>query len=164
MDGPEEVPQEKQELSENKDIKDNEKNCSEDLSKNAATELELNSGTESNDVKYFNGTDITKLTKRQLKKYNKRLKWDEKKKEKRAKERLRTKRKKIFAKLNNIDLGPSRKHLKQCKMSDSPCKTSIVIDLSFDDLMIDKVSDEYYRGFIIIICIPRIWERLLNKF
>lgn len=137
----EELPIKKQECLENKNFQHNEGNCVSSLSKNETTELELNGGTEPN-VKYFNGTDITKLTKRQLKKYKRMLKWNESKKEKRAKERLKTKRKKIFAKLNNIDLGPSRKLLKRCKMSNSPCKTSIVIDLSFDDLMIDKVSYE----------------------
>nr|CAI5856419.1 unnamed protein product [Callosobruchus analis] len=88
--------------------------------------------------KYFNGVEISKLTKSQMKKYQKCLKWEKLKKEKRAKERLKNKEKKHFAKEHNIDLGPSRKKLKQAKMKDSPCKTSVVIDLSFDDLMIDK--------------------------
>ncbi|KAL3268105.1 hypothetical protein HHI36_007232 [Cryptolaemus montrouzieri] len=48
------------------------------------------------------------------------------------------KEKRIQAKLNNIDLGPSRKELKRMKMTDSLCKISVCIDLSFDDLMIDK--------------------------
>ncbi|XP_022909983.1 tRNA methyltransferase 10 homolog A [Onthophagus taurus] len=87
---------------------------------------------------YFNGVEISKLTKRQLKKYNKMLKWQETKKLKRANERIKTKRKKIEAKLNNIDLGPSRKQLKRSTMANSSCKISVVIDLSFDDLMISK--------------------------
>lgn len=91
-----------------------------------------------NEVKYFNGVEISKLSKKQRKKYQKCLKWDEVKKEKRAKERLKTKEKRIHAKLNNIDLGPSRKELKRVKMKDSPCKINICIDLSFDELMIDK--------------------------
>lgn len=97
---------------------------------------------ENNEVKepkkYFNGVEISKLTKRQMKKYQKVLKWETTKKEKRAKERLKAKKRKIEAKLNNIDLGPSRKQLKRCKMENSLCKTGVVIDLSFDDLMIDK--------------------------
>lgn len=86
----------------------------------------------------FNGVEISKLTKRQMKKYKKCLKWQEVKKEKRAQERLRMKEKRFKAKQNNIDLGPSRKELKRMKMKDSPCKISVCIDLSFDDLMIDK--------------------------
>ncbi|GJQ78995.1 hypothetical protein Trydic_g156 [Trypoxylus dichotomus] len=86
----------------------------------------------------FNGVEISKLTKRQLKKYKRLLKWNESKKEKRVKERLKAKKKKRLAKENNIDLGPSRKQLKRCRMDNSPCKTTVVIDLSFDDLMIDK--------------------------
>ncbi|KRT78444.1 hypothetical protein AMK59_8009 [Oryctes borbonicus] len=97
-----------------------------------------NSTNETDNNPCFNGVEISKLTKRQLKKYKRVLKWNESKKEKRAKERLKTKRKKILAKENNIDLGPSRKQLKRCRMDNSPCKTSVVIDLSFDDLMIDK--------------------------
>lgn len=90
-------------------------------------------------VKYFNGVEISKLTKRQMKKYKKCLKWQEVKKEKRAKEKLRMKERRHEAKLNNIDLGPSRKELKKKKMKDSPCKIGVCIDLSFDELMIDKV-------------------------
>lgn len=89
-------------------------------------------------VKYFNGVEISKLTKRQYKKYQKTLKWQIVKKEKRAKERLKTKIKKSNAKLNGLDLGPSRKELKRKKMSESSCKISVCIDLSFDDLMSDK--------------------------
>lgn len=90
-------------------------------------------------VKYFNGVEISNLSKRQLKKYHKTLKWLDIKKEKRAKERIKTKEKRLHAKLNNIDLGPSRKELKKVKMKNSPCKIGICIDLSFDELMIDKV-------------------------
>ena len=97
-------------------------------------------GGPTDEPKFFNGVEISKLTKRQMKKYKKCLKWQEIKKEKRAKERLRTKEKRIQAKLNNVDLGPSRKQLKKMKMKDSPCKIGVCIDLSFDDLMIDKVG------------------------
>lgn len=98
---------------------------------------------ETEQLTFFNGTEVSKLTKRQLKKYKRMLRWNEAKKEKRAKERLKTKLKKTLAKENNIDLGPSRKQLKQSKMCNSTCKTSVVIDLGFDDLMIDKVSIVY---------------------
>lgn len=92
------------------------------------------------DCLYFNGVEISKLSKRQMKKYKKCLKWQEVKKEKRLKERIRMKERRKYQKLNNIDMGPSRKELKKRpKMEDSPCKISVCIDLSFDNLMIDKV-------------------------
>ncbi|KAK9746002.1 tRNA (Guanine-1)-methyltransferase [Popillia japonica] len=100
--------------------------------------VELRSNNEKEAATLFNGVEISKLTKRQLKKYRRMLQWNKSKKEKRAKERLRLKSKKKFARKNNIDLGPSRKQLKRCTMENSPCKTTVVIDLSFDDLMIDK--------------------------
>lgn len=90
---------------------------------------------------YFNGVEISKLSKRQMKKYRKCLKWQEVKKEKRLKERIKLKERRKYQKLNNIDVGPSRKELKKRpKMKDSPCKISVCIDLSFDNLMIDKVK------------------------
>lgn len=95
--------------------------------------------SESEKPKYFNGVEISKLTKRQMKKYLKTLKWEGRKKEKRANERLKAKKRKMEAKLNNIDLGPSRKQLKRSTMANSPCKIGVVIDLSFDHLMISKV-------------------------
>lgn len=102
----------------------------------------------SEEVKYFNGVEISKLTKRQMKKYLKTLKWEARKKEKRANERLKTKKRKMEAKLNNIDLGPSRKQLKRSKMVDSPCKIGVVIDLSFDHLMISKVYTNSYFNIV----------------
>lgn len=91
---------------------------------------------------YFNGIEISELSKRQMKKYKKCLKWQEVKREKRLKERVRLKEKRKYQKLNNIDIGPSRKELKRRpKMKDSPCKIGVCIDLSFDDLMIDKVRN-----------------------
>ncbi|XP_056638605.1 tRNA methyltransferase 10 homolog A [Diorhabda sublineata] len=99
-----------------------------------------NEGTQNSDkpIEYFNGVEISKLSKKQKKKYLRTVKWNAIKKEKRAKERLKLKEKRIHAKIHNIDLGPSRKQLKRVKMANSPCKISVCIDLSFDDLMIDK--------------------------
>ncbi|XP_045473573.1 tRNA methyltransferase 10 homolog A [Harmonia axyridis] len=111
-------------------------NRSEDNSSDNTSKTSIDNCEEKPEL--FNGVEISKLTKRQQKKYNKMLKWQEVKKEKRAKERLKLKEKKVHAKLNNIDLGPSRKELKRMKMANSPCKISICLDLSFDDLMIDK--------------------------
>lgn len=56
----------------------------------------------------------------------------------RLKEREKIRQKRAYARANNIDLGPSRKALKRCTMADSSCKIGVTIDLSFDDLMIDK--------------------------
>lgn len=89
---------------------------------------------------YFNGVEISKLTKRQLKKYQKFLNWQKVKKEKRSKEKQKAKEKRKLAKELNIDTGPSRKALKRKKMECSPCTIGVCIDLSFDHLMIDKVG------------------------
>ncbi|XP_043265142.1 tRNA methyltransferase 10 homolog A isoform X1 [Colletes gigas] len=78
------------------------------------------------------------ISKRQLKKVRKREKWLERKDEKRIKEREKARQKRAFARANNIDLGPSRKALKKSTMADSSCKVGVTIDMSFDDLMIDK--------------------------
>ena len=78
------------------------------------------------------------LSKRQQKKVKKREKWLERKVEIRLREREKARQKRAFARANNIDLGPSRKALKRITMADSACKIGITIDLSFDDLMIDK--------------------------
>ncbi|KOC60196.1 RNA (guanine-9-)-methyltransferase domain-containing protein 2 [Habropoda laboriosa] len=78
------------------------------------------------------------LSKRQLKKVKKREKWLERKIELRLREREKARQKRAFARANNIDLGPSRKALKRSTMADSSCKIGVTIDLSFDDLMIDK--------------------------
>lgn len=88
---------------------------------------------------FFNGVEVSKLSKSQLKKYRRMLKFEAVKKDKRAKERLKTKKRKHEAKLNNLDLGPTRKQLKRSRMANSSCKTSVVLDLSFDGLMIPKV-------------------------
>lgn len=91
-------------------------------------------------IELFNGVEINKLTKKQLKKYHKMVQWQKTKKEKRKKERLRTKNKRIEAKVKHLDLGPSRRQLKRSTMATSPCKTGVAIDLSFDHLMTNKVS------------------------
>lgn len=78
------------------------------------------------------------LSKRQIKRAKKAEKWLERKNEKRRQERAKTREKRAFARANNIDLGPSRKALKRSTMAESSCKLTITIDLSFDDLMIDK--------------------------
>ncbi|XP_033219135.1 tRNA methyltransferase 10 homolog A [Belonocnema kinseyi] len=91
--------------------------------------------TEKTDV---TATTESNMSKRQLKRIMKSQKWLERKSEKRLKEKTKLKEKRAFARANNIDLGPSRKVLKRCTMADSTCKMNVTIDLSFDDLMIDK--------------------------
>lgn len=98
--------------------------------------LDVNETTTTEEL--FNGVEISKLTKSQMKKYKRMLQWQSVKKLKRAKEKLRTKNRKYEAKMQNIDIGPSRKQLKSAKMANSPCKIGVVIDLSFDELMINK--------------------------
>ncbi|XP_012269098.2 tRNA methyltransferase 10 homolog A [Athalia rosae] len=78
------------------------------------------------------------LSKNQLKRIHKKNKWLERRPEKRLNERAKAKKRRAIAKANNIDLGPSRKALKKSTMADSSCKLTVTIDLSFDDLMIDK--------------------------
>lgn len=56
----------------------------------------------------------------------------------RAKEKLKLKQKREEAREHNIKLGPTRKELKNCKMSTSKCKIRLVLDFSFDDLMSPK--------------------------
>jgi len=38
-----------------------------------------------------------------------------------------------------VDVGPSRNSLKRNKMKNSRCELTVAVDLSFDDLMGDKV-------------------------
>ncbi|XP_077292398.1 tRNA methyltransferase 10 homolog A [Arctopsyche grandis] len=78
------------------------------------------------------------FTKNQMRKWLKKEKWEARKNEKRAKEKARAKQRRVEAKINNIDIGPSRKALKHSKVANSTCTTGIVIDLSFDHLMIEK--------------------------
>lgn len=136
-----------------KDIEDNDNEMH--INKKLNIELQTDEETEKNDLKNqesnndleplrqpaaeFFGKNPTEISKSMLKKYKKMLSWEASKKDKRKKEKERAKQRKIEARLNNVDLGPSRKQLKMCKMSTSPCKTGVIIDLSFDDLMIPKV-------------------------
>lgn len=53
-------------------------------------------------------------------------------------ERAKAREKRAHARANNLSLGPSRKFLKKSTMAASSCKVTVTIDLSFDDLMIEK--------------------------
>lgn len=56
----------------------------------------------------------------------------------RLRDRAKAREKRAYARANNLSLGPSRKLLKKSTMAISPCKLMVTIDLSFDELMIDK--------------------------
>lgn len=78
------------------------------------------------------------FTKNQMRRWLKKLKWENRKTEKRAKEKARAKERRIEARASNIDLGPSRKCLKKMTQEISKLNIGVVIDLSFDHLMIEK--------------------------
>lgn len=77
-------------------------------------------------------------TKNQMRKWLKKVKWENRKSEKRAKEKARAKERRKEARAANIDLGPSRKSLKKMKLEKPKKNIGIIIDLSFDHLMIEK--------------------------
>ncbi|KAJ0180479.1 hypothetical protein K1T71_003883 [Dendrolimus kikuchii] len=77
-------------------------------------------------------------TKNQMRKWLKKVRWENRKAEKRAKEKVRAKERRKEAKAANIDLGPNRKVLKKMKLEKVKSTTGIIIDLSFDDLMTEK--------------------------
>ncbi|GAB1602720.1 tRNA methyltransferase 10 homolog A-like [Argonauta hians] len=78
------------------------------------------------------------LSKNQLRKLKKRERWLAVKKEKRKQERLKKKKRKAEAVKQGLDVGPSRKVLKQNTMKDSKCQMKVVIDCSFDSYMSEK--------------------------
>ncbi|KAK6617843.1 hypothetical protein RUM43_014072 [Polyplax serrata] len=79
-----------------------------------------------------------KLSKRQIKKLKKKEKWLSLLSEKRMKQKKKLKLRRQEAKEKNIKLGPTRKELKNCKMSTSNCKIKVALDFSFDHLMSQK--------------------------
>ncbi|XP_030024287.2 tRNA methyltransferase 10 homolog A [Manduca sexta] len=78
------------------------------------------------------------FTKSQMRKWLKKVKWVNRKAEKRAREKKKSKERKKEARAANVDLGPSRKALKKMKFERDKKSTGIIIDLSFDHLMIEK--------------------------
>ena len=87
-------------------------------------------------------SDAPALSKRALKKLKKRQDWLDNKHERRKKEKEKRKLK-MAARQQNKDYAESRtasrKSLKfQGKMSDSPCKVSVVFDMQFSDLMTER--------------------------
>ncbi|KAM3963400.1 tRNA methyltransferase 10 homolog A [Aphomia sociella] len=85
------------------------------------------------------GNEIPRpFTKNQMRKWLKKVKWENRKAEKRAKEKARAKERRKEARNANLDSGPSRKALKKMKLEKSKKNIGVVIDLSFDHLMIEK--------------------------
>ncbi|XP_026494879.1 tRNA methyltransferase 10 homolog A [Vanessa tameamea] len=78
------------------------------------------------------------FTKNQMRKWLKKVRWENSKAEKRSKEKARAKERRRKAKAENIDLGPNRKALKKMKLEKPKKNIGIIIDLSFDNLMIEK--------------------------
>ncbi|XP_013186518.2 tRNA methyltransferase 10 homolog A isoform X2 [Amyelois transitella] len=74
------------------------------------------------------------FTKNQMRKWLKKVKWENRKARKRAAEKERRRK----AREANIDFGPSRKALKKMNQERSKQNIGVIIDLSFDDLMIQK--------------------------
>lgn len=85
------------------------------------------------------GNDVPRpYTKNQMRKWLKKVKWANRKAEKRAYEKAKAKARRREAREANIDLGPNRKTLKKMKLEKPKSNTGIIIDLSFDNLMIEK--------------------------
>ncbi|XP_014358405.2 tRNA methyltransferase 10 homolog A isoform X2 [Papilio machaon] len=78
------------------------------------------------------------FTKNQMRKWLKKVRWENNKQGKRAKEKARAKERRRNARVANIDLGPSRKTLKKMKLEKPKKNIGIIIDLSFDHLMLEK--------------------------
>ncbi|XP_038215850.1 tRNA methyltransferase 10 homolog A [Zerene cesonia] len=78
------------------------------------------------------------FNKNQMRKWLKKVRWEKHKAEKRSKEKARAKERKREARAANIDLGPNRKMLKKMKLEKVKKNITIIIDLSFDHLMIEK--------------------------
>lgn len=78
------------------------------------------------------------FTKNQMRKWLKKVKWENRKAEKRAREKAKAKERRREAREANIDLGPTRKALKKMKLERPKRSTAIVIDLSFGHLMMEK--------------------------
>lgn len=100
------------------------------------------------------------MSKRARKRLAKKLKWENRKAGKRLKERQKRKERIAAAIEQNIKLGPSRKQLKASKMANSKCRTSVVIDMSFDGLMSEKVSNSkthlLFLRLVAVKCKPQL--------
>ncbi|KOB77747.1 RNA (Guanine-9-)-methyltransferase domain-containing protein 2 [Operophtera brumata] len=77
-------------------------------------------------------------SKNMMRKWLRKVKWENGKAEKRRKEKAQAKERKRRAREENRDLGPSRKALKKMKKEKPKSGIGIIIDLSFEHLMIEK--------------------------
>lgn len=85
-----------------------------------------------------NGGETQTLSKRQQKKLLRRQKWNDTKVERRKREREKLKKRLVEKRAAGEPCGNIRKKLKQMTMASSSCKQRVVVDMSFDDLMIEK--------------------------
>uniref|UniRef100_A0A182W561 tRNA (guanine(9)-N(1))-methyltransferase n=1 Tax=Anopheles minimus TaxID=112268 RepID=A0A182W561_9DIPT len=88
-------------------------------------------------------------------------KWELKKKEKRQKEKEKMKAKRMEAIEQGLPVrnGPSRKELKRRKISYADASIEVVIDLSFDQMMIDKDVAKCVKQLLRIYTLNRRSER-----
>ncbi|XP_053668644.1 tRNA methyltransferase 10 homolog A [Anopheles marshallii] len=101
------------------------------------------------------------LSKRQRKKLLKLENWEKKKKEKRLKEKEKMRTKRIEAVRQGLPVrnGPSRKELKRHKPSYTEATIEIAVDLSFDQMMIDKDVAKCVKQLLRIYTLNRRSER-----
>lgn len=101
------------------------------------------------------------LSKRQRKKLIKLQQWEVKKKEKRLKEKEKMKQRKLEAIQAGLPTrnGPSRKELKRNKIDYSKSDITIAVDLSFDEMMIDKDVAKCVKQLLRIYTMNRRSER-----
>lgn len=85
-----------------------------------------------------NGTESQTLSKRQKKKFQKRQKWLDTRQERKKKEKEKLRQRLEAKRAAGEPCGNIRKKLKEVTMAASNCKQRIVIDMSFDNLMIEK--------------------------
>ncbi|XP_029636614.1 tRNA methyltransferase 10 homolog A [Octopus sinensis] len=106
--------------------------------KQTEEEEEMGDSPAEEEIKKDESQEINGLSKNQLRKLKKRERWLLVKKEKRKHERLKKKKRKAEAVEKGLDVGPSRKALKQNSMKQSKCQMKVVIDCSFDSYMSEK--------------------------
>lgn len=105
------------------------------------------------------------MSKRQKKKLIKMELWEVKKKEKRLLEREKYKRKRIEAiELGLPRKGPSRKELKRKKIDFAESPATVCIDLSFDELMIDKDISKCVKQLLRVYTLNRRSDKPINLY
>uniref|UniRef100_A0A182N0I0 tRNA (guanine(9)-N(1))-methyltransferase n=1 Tax=Anopheles dirus TaxID=7168 RepID=A0A182N0I0_9DIPT len=101
------------------------------------------------------------LSKRQCKKLLKLQNWEVRKREKRLKEREKMKARRLEAIERGLPVrtGPSRKELKRRQHTYSAATIEVAVDLSFDELMIDKDVAKCVKQLLRIYTLNRRSER-----